>query len=165
MSHLSLRTDEDVDYILQKYSDTVYKIAYTQTKDKYHADDVFQEVFLRLIRKKPEFQSESHLKAWLIRVTINCSKSIFLSSHYKKQAELSKDIEDTQDIFEVDSEVYEAVMSLSPKYSRVIYLYYYEGYCIKEIAEILNKKEATIKTQMARGRDHLKMILERGNLR
>lgn len=162
MSHLSLRTDEDVDYILDKYSDTVYKIAYSQTKDRYHAEDVFQEVFLRLIKKRPTFENESHLKAWLIRVTINCSKSIFLSSHFKKRAVLDESIEDTKHIVTEDSHVYEAVMTLPKKYGRVIYLFYYEGYSVREIANILQSKEATIKTQLARGRKYLKKILEGG---
>ncbi|WP_105614654.1 RNA polymerase sigma factor [Vallitalea okinawensis] len=160
MNHLSLRTDEDVDYILDKYSDTVYKVAYSNTKDRYHAEDVFQEVFLRLVKKKPTFDNEAHLKAWLIRVTINCSKNIFLSSHFKKRAELSEEIEDTKNIITETSELYEAVNTLPKKYGQVIYLYYYEGYSVKEIADILSAKEATIKTRLARGRKQLEKSLE-----
>ncbi len=159
MDHLSLRTDDDVDYILRKYSDTVYKIAYSQTKDKYHADDVYQEVFLRLIKKKPVFDNEKHLKAWLIRVTINCSKNIFLSSHFKKRTVLNDDIIDTKNTVTEKSELYEAVMTLPKKYGRVIYLHYYEGYSVKEIADILESKEATVKTHLLRGRKQLKGIL------
>ncbi|QUI24098.1 sigma-70 family RNA polymerase sigma factor [Vallitalea pronyensis] len=159
MPHLSLRTDDDVDYILNKYADTVYKIAYSQTKDKYHAEDVFQEVFLRLIKKKPVFDSENHLKAWLIRVTINCSKSIFLSSYFKKRTVLHEDIIDTKNTITQKSELYEAVLALPKKYSRVIYLHYYEGYSVKEIAELLTIKEATVKTHLLRGRKQLKRVL------
>ncbi|GAA0182298.1 sigma-70 family RNA polymerase sigma factor [Clostridium sediminicola] len=149
--HISLRTDDEVDEILKEYSDTVYKVAYSQTKDRYHAEDVFQEVFLRLIRKRPEFENKKHLKAWLIRVTINCSKNIFLSSHFKKRAELNSEIVDNKDEFE-KSQLYDAVMALPKKYRTVIHLYYYEGYLVKEIAALFNKKEATIKTNLHRGR-------------
>ena len=159
MEEFDLYQEETMKMILDEYSDTVYKIAYSQTKDKNHADDVFQEVFLRLIKKKPTFQSKDHIKAWLIRVTINCSKSIFLSFHFKKRSNLSNDIVDSNVSFE-KSELYYAVMDLPSKYKDTLYLFYYEGYSVKEIANILGKKEATIKTNLHRGRNLLKVNLE-----
>ena len=159
MEELNLYKEENMENILNEYSDMVYKIAYSQTKSQHHAEDVFQEVFLRLIKKKPSFQNKEHLKAWLIRVTINCSKSIFLSFHFKKRAELNNDIIDSKILLE-KSELYYAVMDLSSKYKSVLYLFYYEGYSIKEIADILGKKEATIKTNLHRGRKLLKINLE-----
>lgn len=161
LTQISLRTDDEVDEILKKYSDTVYKVAYSQTQSRHYAEDVFQEVFLKLVKKKPVFKSQEHVKAWLIRVTINCSKSIFLSSHFKKRAELNNEIVDEKDDLE-KSELYYAVMALPKKYCTVIHLYYYEGYSIKEIAILLNKKEATIKTNMHRGRKILQEGLKGG---
>lgn len=159
MGEFNLNEEETMKMILDEYSDMVYKIAYSQTKDKNHAEDVFQEVFLRLIKKKPSYKSKEHLKAWLIRVTINCSKNIFLSFHFKKRAELSNDIVASN--MEIEkSEVYYAVMDLPKKYKDTLYLFYYEGYSIKEIANILHKKEATIKTNLHRGRNLLKINLE-----
>lgn len=159
LEELNLYKEQNMKDVLSEYSDMVYKIAYSQTKNQHHAEDVFQEVFLRLIKKKPSFQSKDHLKAWLIRVTINCSKSIFLSFHFKKRAELSNDIADSNVILE-KSELYYAVMNLPNKYKNVLYLFYYEGYSIKEIATILDKKEATIKTNLHRGRNLLKVNLK-----
>lgn len=159
MEEFDLQEEETMKMVLNEYSDMVYKIAYSQTKDENHADDVFQEVFLRLIKKKPSFKSKDHMKAWLIRVTINCSKNIFLSFHFKKRADLSNDLIASRMELE-KSELYYAVMDLPRKYKDTLYLFYYEGYSIKEIADILEKKEATIKTNLHRGRNLLKINLE-----
>lgn len=159
MKELISYREEDIDKILNEYSNMVYKIAYSQTKNSHYAEEVFQEVFLRLIRKKPSFKNKEHLKAWLIRVTINCSKNIFLSFHFKKRAELSNDIVDSK--FELEkSELYYSVLDLPRKYREVLYLHYYEDYSVKEIANILGKKEATVKTNLHRGRKLLKANLK-----
>ena len=62
---------------MDKYSTMVYKLAFARTRNKENAEDIFQEVFLRYVRKQPKFESEAHEKAWFIRVTINCSKTLF----------------------------------------------------------------------------------------
>ena len=63
--------------IVEKYFDTVYRLALSQTRDSRRADDVLQEVFLRYIKTDKVFESEEHIKAWLLRVTVNSSKSSF----------------------------------------------------------------------------------------
>lgn len=159
MDELNYYKIDNVDAILQEHGDMVYKVAFSQTKNHYNAEEVFQEVFLRLVKKSPKVKSKEHLKAWLIRVTINCSKNIFLSLHFKNKAELKENIEDTS--WEQEkSDIYYAIMELPKKYSVVIHLYYYEGYSIKEIGEILNKKEATVKTALHRGRKLLQNKLK-----
>lgn len=90
--HESLRTNDYVDDIIEEYSRTVYRLAYAQTKNKNDADDVFQEVFLRYIRKKPSFGSKEHEKAWFIRVTINCCKNIWISTKKRNTAQLDENI-------------------------------------------------------------------------
>lgn len=150
-----------MDYILDNYSDTVYKVALSQTKSPHHADDVFQEVFLRLVHKKPVFESETHLKAWLIRVTINCSNNIFRSAYFKRKVQLKDHHVYHRDEIE-NKELYLAVMDMPKKYAIVIHLHYYEGYSVKEMAELLNKKDATIKTHLYRGRQLLRETLEGG---
>lgn len=161
LSQIRIQSSEDIDHIVDLYSDTVYRVAYSQTKDKSHTDDVFQEVFLRLIKKSPTFESQDHLKAWLIRVTINCSKNIFLSSHFKRRATLDDTLVDEYQVFE-KSDLYYAVMDLPKKYRAVIHLHYYEGYKIKEIASIMNQKETTIKTHLFRARKILEDKLKGG---
>jgi len=145
--------------MINKYSDMVYRLAFTRTGQKENSEDIFQEVFLRLSRKMPNFKSEEHEKAWLIRVTINCSKNLLNSGFFKHKSELKEEL-----TFQTEDrhEIYYAVSELPLKYRTIIYLYYYEGYKINEISNILKIKENTVKSQLSRAREKLKTKLEGG---
>ena len=145
--------------IVNKYFDMIYRLALTRTGDKNHADDVTQEVFLRYIQQEKKFASEEHIKAWLIRVTINCSKDIFTSSWFKKTVPLSEEL-----VFNTPekSDVYYAVAELPVKYRTVIHLFYYEDFKVEEIANCLNLNESTVRSQLHRGREMLKTKLKEG---
>ena len=142
--------------MIEKYFDTVYRLALSQTKDRYRADDVLQDVFLRYIKTDKDFESEEHVKAWLIRVTVNCCKSTFTNSWFKKTVPLSEDL-----VFETPEQydVYAAVEKLPKKYRAVIHLFYFEDLSVKAIADILKTKETTVKSQLHRGREMLKIML------
>ncbi|WP_051650890.1 RNA polymerase sigma factor [Lachnoclostridium phytofermentans] len=142
-----------IDLVISKYSDLVYKLACCRIKNKYDAEDIFQEVFLQLIKYKTKFTGEEHLKAWLIRVTINCCNKHFLSL---KNSPFEIITEDLVYLTPEESEVYQAVLSLHNKYRTVIHLFYYEELSIKQISDVLGKKEGTIKSLLARGRNLLK---------
>jgi RNA polymerase sigma-70 factor (ECF subfamily) len=149
----------DVQEALETYSDMVYKIAFTQTKSKYDAEDVFQEVFMRLVEYASRITSEEHLKAWLIRVTLNCSKKHF-KMWDRKTAELTDNTESGKGMANTERvNILDAVMRLSPKYRAVIHMFYYEDMTISEISEALQIKESTIKSQLNRGRALLKESL------
>lgn len=143
--------------IVEKYFDMIYRLALSQTKSREHADDVVQETFLRYIRSDKKFESDEHIKAWLIRVTINCCKNVFTSSWAKKTVPLCEDI-----VFDTEEkhDVYYAVLELPPKYRTVIHLFYYEDFSIADIAKYLNKNESTIKSQLSRGRNMLREKLK-----
>ncbi|MDQ0360864.1 RNA polymerase sigma factor [Breznakia pachnodae] len=147
----------DCDQILEKFSSTVYKVALSQVKNKEDANDIFQEVFLRLVRYQKEFESDEHIKAWLIRVTINCCKDFFKNRYNSNKQELVVDIpfEDPK-----HHEVFYHVQELEEKYKIIIHLFYYEQYSISDIAKILDMNESTVKTRLSRGRDRLKVRLE-----
>lgn len=143
--------------IVEKYFNMVCKLALSQTKDRHAADDVAQDVFVRFLKTDTEFKSEEHIKAWLIRVTINCSKSLFLSAWAKKTVPLTEDIPfDSPE----KSEVYYSVLALPQKYRTVIHLFYYEQLSVAEISKYLNTKESTVKSQLHRGREMLKSLLK-----
>ena len=143
----------NIDEIVNRYADMVYRIAVTQMKNTHDAQDIFQEVFLRLVKNLDTIESEEHLKAWLIRVALNQCKSKVMLNWNKKVVPLDEVTELSSTEEKEDySEVYEAVRNLPQKYREVIYLYYYDGYKINEIADILQRSEATIKTQLSRGR-------------
>lgn len=147
------------DQVVEKYFNMVYKLALNQTKDRHHADDVTQEVFLRYIKKDYNFESEEHIKAWLLRVTINCSYNVFNSSWFKKTTPITEDI-----VFENEEmgDVYYATLELPQKYRTVIHLFYYEDFSVAEISRYLNINEATVKSQLHRGREKLKEKLKGG---
>ena len=145
MGNESLRTNDSVDEILDTYGRMVYRLAYARTKNRYDADDVMQEVFLRYIRSGKEFADEEHRRAWLIRATINCSKTLLDT--------LTTELEEK-------SEVYYAVMDLPVKYRTVIHLYYYEDLSVSQISGLLKTKETTVKSQLHRARSLLKETLK-----
>ena len=147
------------DEIIHKYFNTVYRLALSQTCNVSYAEDVTQDVFLKYWQKKDTLKSDEHIKAWLIRVTINQSKSVFMSSWFRKTVPLSEEI--TFDS-EEKSDVYFAVQELPLKYRTVVHLFYYEDMGIKEISACLNIKESTVKSQLHRGRKMLKTVLKGG---
>ncbi len=145
--------------IVEKYFDMIYKLALSQTKSRDSADDVVQEVFLRFLKSDKDFQSDEHIKAWLIRVTINCSHNVFSNSWVQKTAPLTEDI-----VFDTEEkgDVYYAVLELPQKYRAVIHLYYYEDMSIEEISKAFGSNQSTVKSQLSRGRKMLKNMLEGG---
>ena len=145
--------------MIEKYSNMIYRLALVRTRTKENSEDVYQEVFLRLARKMPTFESEEHEKAWFIRVTINCSKNLLNSKFLKNTAELKEEI-----AFETKErhDIYYAVQGLPLKYRTVIHLHYYENYKINEISRILGIKENTVKSHLARAREKLKNVMEGG---
>jgi len=143
--------------VIERYKNTVFRIAFAYCKNRSDADDIFQEVILRYLKARPEFNSEEHEKAWFVRVTVNCCKKHFFSSWNRKTMPIDEDIR-----FETaeQSDLFYAVMDLPLKYRIVIHLYYYEGYKIKQIAEMTKQKETTVATQLQRARQLLKTRLK-----
>lgn len=141
------------DEIADKYIDTIYRLAMSRTKSAQYAEDITQDVFVKLISSKKKFESEEHLKAWILRVTINLTKDLFASAWFKRSAELEEDI---SYVPEEKSDVYYAVMNLPIKYRTVIHLHYYEGYSVEEIAKITGATPGTVKSQLHRGRQMIK---------
>lgn len=151
--------EQDYSKIVTEYADTVYRVALSYSRSLQDAEDSVQNVFLKLLTKKPVFTDEEHIRRWLIRVTVNECKNIW-NSFWRKHVEPVEILPETASFEEeTHSQVYEEVMALPPKYRITIYLYYYEEYSTKEIAEILHMKETTVRTHLARGRKLLKMQL------
>ena len=140
----------------KKHSDMVYRLAVARVKNKYDADDILQEVFLRFIKVKDKVENDEHLKALLIRITINCSKSMLSSSWFKRTESLSESF----GVLDEYSDTLDAVLRLPKKYRTVIHLHYYMGYSVNEISYILKSKPSTVKSQLHRARKQLKIELE-----
>lgn len=153
----NILSDSAIENVIEKYSDMVYKLAFSMTRTKTDSDDIFQEVFLRYLRKKITFETEEHRKAWLIKVTINCSKNFWASSWIKKIVPLEDNIS-----FETEEQnyIHDMLKKLPKKYKIVIHLFYYEDLSINEISSLLNIKPSTIRTQLTRARRILKKKIQ-----
>ncbi|MBP3801915.1 MAG: sigma-70 family RNA polymerase sigma factor [Clostridia bacterium] len=153
---MSLQANEEINYqkTVEKYSNMVYRLAYFYTNSKYDADDIYQDVFLKYLQNKKQFENEEHKKAWLIKVTINSCKKMWLSAWKRKIIPLNDD--EIKFEMEEDIGLYNEIKKLPKKYRVVIHLFYYEQYQIKDISRILNQKESTIRTWLTRARKLLK---------
>ena len=130
-----------------------------RTGSRADAEDVTQEVFLRLVRTGQTFQSEEHCRAWLLRVAANCANDVFRAPFRRHTQPLSWDIPAGGDEGEP---VLEAVMNLPAKYRLPIHLYYYEGMDVAEIARALGIGKSAVKTRLFRAREMLRLELEGG---
>ena len=146
--------------IVRTYADMVYRIAYRYVKNSIDTDDVFSEVFLAYFKKERTFESEEHRKAWLIRVTINCAKD-FLEQRSRLQQLHEETLADRAVNTDTYIDLYTAIEQLRPEYRDVIKLFYLEDLPVKQIAQVLNRNENTVKTQLSRARDVLRTVLER----
>ncbi len=150
-------SEEDVAEVINKYKDMVFGIALTHVRNMIDADDVSQEVFLAFISKKRLYNGDEHLKAWLIKTTINCSKKL-IGSAWRRKNILTEEVEELSFEFETESEniIYNELRNLPYKYRSVLHLFYFEEMSINEISKVLDIKPGTIKVRLSRGRVLLK---------
>ena len=146
-----------VEAAVKKHKDKLFRTALAIIGRKTDAEDIVQDAFVKLFEKQPEFESGEHEIAWLTRVTINLSKNHIRSNWWKKTIPL---FDTGQMKNDEQYNVIESVRALSSKYRIVVHLFYYEGYSTKEIAEMTNQNESTVRNQLARARRMLKDILE-----
>ena len=154
---IGMFTDEYFTFLVKTYIDTVFRVALSYTKHWQEAEDITQSVFFALLREKKPFETEAHIKHWLIRVAMNeCKKK--LRSPWRAVVPL----EDCQIAFPTQehSELYDAVMDLPVKYRMPLYLHYYEGYSTEEIAKLLRMPKGTVCTNLKRGREQLKHAMQ-----
>ena len=152
-----------------QYAEIVYRIAFHQLGKKEDAEDIMQIVLLKFWQEARSFASGEDSKRFLIRMTLNECRSLFRSPWFRRKAEfpeyeweqLLNSAESAEDIALAKqcSALYHAVMNLPEKYRSCTYLYYYEEYSVKEIAEILGQKETTIQTRLMRARKILQKQL------
>lgn len=142
------------------YQSSLFAAAFNVCKNAQDAEDVVQDTFIQYYISNREFDSEQHIRAWLIRVAINKAKNV--SRTFWRQNKLS--LEDYMEslTFETpeDEHLFETVMSLPEKYRIVIHLFYYEDYAVSEIADILKLSQSNVKVRLSRGRDMLRKILK-----
>lgn len=159
----SVETEQFINGVVKNYSDMMFRVAYNITCNKDDAFDVCQDVFVRLMKNKNKIQNNKHLKAWLIRVTINCAKN-FKKKAYNRHTVTLNELSGVR-IDNIDDRLVltSCVHKLPEKYKTAIYLFYYESMGINEISHLLGIGENTVKSRLARGREKLRIILEKEN--
>lgn len=158
---------EVTDEVVRFYSPLVWKLALTKTRSTHDAQDIFQDVFVKLVMNEKPFESEEHRKAWLIRVTINCCNSHFVAP-WRKNVDGMDDLTMAQlpdeDTLQPDTsdapDVYAEVLKLPQQMREVLLLFYYENMSVREIADVLGTSEVNIKKRLSRARQKLKLVLE-----
>lgn len=139
--------------------DMVFRVAYTYLRDAADADDVIQDVFYKLLTSEKSFETDAHLRNWLVRVTVNECRSLF-----RRPWRRVEDIEAYANQLQMPSEghvhMFTAVMRLPERYRVPLVLHYYGGFSTEKVAEMLGVPGATVRTRLARGRARLKTMLE-----
>ncbi len=147
--------------IFDLYKNDIFRLAYSYTKNKTDAEDIFQNVFIKLYKHQNILTKDDiEIKKWLVKVTINESKNFFLSSWRRKITFFEEKEEENISVIPKEDNVLPLVLELPRKYRLVTYLFYYENYKIKEIAKLLNISETNIRTILVRSREKLKNMME-----
>lgn len=146
--------------IAEQYTDIVYRAAISYCKNKNDAEDAVQNTFVKLLKTDTEFNDDEHIRKWLIRVAINECKNMW-KSFWRRNVTSFEELEKEPEYIESDkTELFSEVMKLPQKYRVVLHLYYYEGYCVKEIARLVGISESNVQTRLMRARNKLKLQLE-----
>ena len=145
--------------LARQYGPAVFRLAYARTGSRADAEDVMQEVFVRLLKARPDFADREHARAWLLRVAANCANDWFRAPWRRREEPLSPALPAPDDGPE-EGGLVEAVLALPAKYRVVVHLYYYEDMSVAEIAALLGKSQGGIKSRLFRARGLLREWME-----
>lgn len=154
----SSQINEQAGRLMESYGNSVLRLAYLYLHNMSDAEDVLQDTLIQFLRTQPQFETAEHEKAWFLRVAINISKNKITYNKTRKTDELSETLAaaESEDL----AFVWDAVKQLPPKYSEVVHLYYHEGYATAQIASLLSKNEATVRSLLQRARIKLRDVLK-----
>jgi len=153
--------EEEFTRLFGIYRLSVYRIAYCQLRNAADAEDVTQEVFLKLYTSPPRYADDAQAKAWLIRVAINRCRDLQRSRRYRQYEELSEELAASAP---EEERLLAVIGQLKPKLRCVMFMYYYEEYSVKEIAALLKVTQSAVTTRLMRGRTELRALLEKEGL-
>lgn len=153
-------TDAVFEAAVQHYADMVFRLAYSYLKSRADAEDVMQETLLKLYTERTDFDTPEHRRYWVVRVAVNECKKI-LRSPWRRRTGPLEEVPETA-VFDTpaQTELFRQVMALPPKYRAAIYLHYYEGCPVREVAAAMNANPSTVQTWLMRARGQLKTKLK-----
>ena len=140
------------------YAPAIFRLAYARTGSRADAEDIMQEVFVRLLRARPDFADRAHARAWLLRVAANCANDWFRAPWRRREGPLEDALPAPEE--PEPGGVVEAVLALPAKYRTAVHLYYYEELSVAEIAKITGKSESAVKSRLFRARAMLREALK-----
>ena len=151
------KTEVLAERIMDTYGNAVLRLAYTYVHNMSDAEDILQETLIRYLEHRPVFAGENHEKAWVFRVAANLSKNKIAYNKIRQADQLEDQLiaQEREDL----TFVWDAVKRLPESYREAIHLYYYEGFPTAQIAEILGKKESSVRSDLRRGREKLREVL------
>lgn len=143
---------------LNEYGNSILRLAYSYVHSMDDAEDILQETLIRVLEANPSFENSAHEKAYLLRTASNLAKNHLSYSKLHETDELNDELaaEEREDL----SFVWDAVKRLPEPSREVLHLFYYEGYATADIARILQRKESTIRSDLKRARERLKLLLK-----
>lgn len=149
-----------VEMLLERYHQNLFAVAFNVCKNREDAEEVVQDAFIQYHLKRLDFQSEEHIRAWLIRVTINKAKNAARTFWRRHRTSLEETMAALNFNDQESEQLFEAVMALPQKYRIVVHLFYYEDYSVHEMAELLSLSESNVKTRLSRARAMLRDTLK-----
>ena len=156
MKNTSMQPADDIETVINRYGDILYRLCLLMLKNESDAEDAIQETMIRYFQNAPVFEDTEHEKAWLIRVATNKCRDLlrFRARH----PQVSEEFLSGFSCGSVDTGILEALTALPEKYRLVLTLYYIEGYRIEEIAKIINRTVSAVKMRLQKGRKLLEEI-------
>jgi len=152
--------EEKFDEVFSLYNKDVYRLAYSYVLNKSDSEDIVQKTFYKFYKNIKKLDiPDMEIKKWLFRVAINESKNLLKSLRFKLASEIDENVAVAS--HEKNGNLVNSFKKVTPKYRFVLYLFYYEGYSIKEISRILNKSESAVKMRLLRGKEQLRMEMEK----
>ena len=155
-----LRSDAFLQQAMDTCGDAVYRLALCRLNSRADAEDVYQEVFLRLLRDDTDFRDEEHLKAWLLRVTLSRCADLRRSAWFKRTAPMEAAADAAAPEPDDQSELWQAIAALPDDQRTAVWLHYVEGYRTEEIAQMVGCSAVTIRTRLHRARKQLRSEME-----
>lgn len=154
--------EAEFEQAVERYADMVFRLALSYLKNRADAEDVMQETLLKLYAqsRKVPFASEEHQRFWVVRVAVNECKKLLRSPWRRRTGSLEELEQEAAFDTPVQSELFRQVMALPPKYRAAIYLYYYENYSVREVADALGANPSTVQTWLMRARGQLQAKLK-----
>ncbi len=156
--------EKEAEEILDLHGNSILRLALSYLHNKEDAEDILQETMIKFVTVRPVFESEAHRKAWLMRVSSNLAKNRIDYNKVRDTMELNEEIagEVQEDLDNGDEykAIWDAVRSLPVHQREAIHLFYQEGYQTSEIALIMGRREATVRSDLKRARDKLRELLK-----